>query len=703
MTTISYEAEDSEVEYECLEDILIEMFNMIAAPERVTVSDSAAKYRKVYSPGAPSGPWDNDLTPYMREPMDQFPSRNIKSLIFVGPAQSGKTDALILNTVAYCAKVDPMDMLVYSPTQKAARDFSIRRIDRLHEHSKEIGKMLLAERDADNTFDKRYKTGMILTMSYPTVTELAGRPVGRIVMTDYDRFDDDVGGDGSPFELASQRTNTFGSLGICVAESSPSRPVEDPRWIAKSAHEAPPCTGIIDLYNRGDRRRWYWPCPHCETMFEGEFKYLVWDGMDDDESTLTNLQKGETARMVCPHCGALIHPDDRYEMNTWGEWLPDGMHYDDSGRKVGKPPHNLTRSYWLKGVAAAFTTWKKLVVEYLDAEESYARTLSEESLKKFYNNNLGEPYLAKSLLSIRTPEAIQSNAVPFKKRTVPAGVRFLMGTADVQKDRFVVMVWGIMPGRPVDMVAIDRFEITLSDRLDDKGRNLPLDPAGEVNDWHVLKREVMQKTYPLDGDEKNRHMQVRLTLCDSGGRAGVTTNAYNFYRELREENGHSRFLLVKGSGNPNHPRCVVTYPDSNRKDRNAGARGDVPVLQINTNVIKDTLDGRLNSTTPGRGMVLFPQWMPDEVFSELCVEVRGPKGWENVNKARNEAWDLACYCIAGCISEYLNMEVTNWESPPQWAAEWDTNTLITFDPEMKRFAPRRSSQYDMAKFAEQLA
>ena len=128
--------------FECVEDILLEMFEMVRAPERITVSDAAAQYRKVYSPGAPSGPWDNDLTPYMREPMDMFPSREIKGLIFVGPAQSGKTDALILNTVGYCAKVDPMDMLVYSPTQKAARDFSIRRIDRLHTHSPEIGKML---------------------------------------------------------------------------------------------------------------------------------------------------------------------------------------------------------------------------------------------------------------------------------------------------------------------------------------------------------------------------------------------------------------------------------------------------------------------------------------------------------------------------------------------------------------------------------
>lgn len=688
--------------HERLEDVLLELIAMIRPPERTTVSEAAAKYRKVYSPGAPSGPWSNDLTPYMVEPMDAFTDREIKGLIFVGPAQSGKTDALIINTVAYCVKVDPMDMMVYCPTQKAARDFSIRRVDRLHQHSPEVGAMIMPDRDADNTFDKRYKTGMILTLSYPTVTELAGRPVGRIVMTDYDRMDDDVGGDGSPYDLGSQRTNTFGSLGITVAESSPSRPVEDPLWIPKTAHEAPPCRGIIELYNRGDRRRWYWPCPHCDAMFEGEFKYLTWDGEDSQGNPLSTLAKAETVKMACPSCGCLIHPDDRHEMNLWGEWLPDGMTYDLQGRKQGHPVRNMTRSYWLKGVAAAFTTWKKLVVEFLDAEDSYRRTLSEEALKKFYNNNLGEPYLPKSLHNIRTPEAMRANAEPLPPRQVAEGVRFLMAAADVQKDRFAVMVWGIMAGEPFDMMAVDRFDLPLSYRTDEHDNRLPLDPAAYVDDWHVLKKEVMQKAYPLS-DGSGRHMQIRMTFCDSGGRAGVTTNAYNFYRQLREENAHGRFLLVKGTHNPNAPRVHESYPDSNRKDRNAGARGDIPVLMINSNVIKDTLDGRLGCTLPGRGMVRFPDWFADDFFNEMCAEIRGPKGWENKNSERNEAWDLACYIIAGALSRFINAERLSWDNPPAWAAQWDANALVAQEPDIKRFVARKRTVYDLGKLAEQLA
>lgn len=686
--------------YDTLEDVLLEMIDMIRAPDRSRVSDFAEKYRKVYSPGAPSGAWSNDVTPYMVEPMDMFTSRSVKGMIFVGPAQSGKTDSLILNTVAYCVKSDPMDMLVYCPTQKAARDFSIRRIDRLHTHSPAIGEMLLPDRDADNTFDKRYKTGMILTMSYPTVTELAGRPVGRIVMTDRDRMDDDIGGDGEPYDLASQRTNSFGSLGMTVAESSPSREIEDPRWIPKTKHEGPPCTGIVGLYNRGDKRRWYWPCPHCDQMFEGEFDYLVWDTEDANGRELSISKQAETVRMVCPHCGEAIHPNERFEMNLWGEWLPECQWYDEKGRRCGDESHSATYSYWLKGVAAAFTTWKKLVIEYLDAEQSYLTTKSEEALKKFYNNNLGEPYRPKALLSVRTPESLRAQAEPYRKQRVPQGVRFLLATVDVQKDRFVVIVWGVAPGRPFDMVAIDRFELFLSNRKNEKGERLPLRPNSYVEDWHVLKTELMAKTYPLD-DDTNRQMQIRLTVCDSNGQKGVTTNAYNFYRELREENKHGRFLLLKGTGNPNAPRVVITYPDSNRKDRHSGARGDVPVMMIHTDAIKDTLDGRLGVTIPGQGMVHYPDWMPDEFFSELCAEIRTAKGWENVNSERNEAWDLACYCIAACISPYLSIEKLDWSTAPSWAATWDTNSLVFKADDGRRFEPKKA--VDMAKLAAMLA
>lgn len=87
-----------------------------------------------------------------------------------------------------------------------------------------------------------------------------------VALTDYDRFPEDIDGEGDGFSLASKRTTTFMSAGMTLAESSPGRDIRDPRWRPSTPHEAPPATGILSLYNRGDRRR-YNQCSSMNDLF----------------------------------------------------------------------------------------------------------------------------------------------------------------------------------------------------------------------------------------------------------------------------------------------------------------------------------------------------------------------------------------------------------------------------------------------------
>jgi phage terminase large subunit GpA-like protein len=634
----------------------------------------------------------------MVKPMNTFTSREYNGMIFVGPAQSAKTDSLVINTLAYSIKVDPMDMMVVCPTMLDGRDFGIRRIDRLHRHSEDIGEMLLPTADADNRFDKQYTTGMLFTIGWPTPSQLAGKPIGRIVLTDRDRMPDDVEGDGEPFDLAQKRTTTFGSYAMTVAESSPSRELLNPKWIPQSPHEAPPCMGILSLYNRGDRRRWYWPCPHCGEYFEGMFKHLTWDNPEG----ATNLDRAMTTRMICPHSGCIIHPDDRDEMQFWGEWLKDGQGIDSSGKVFGPEPRTSIASFWLRGVAAAFASWRGLVESYLNANDEYLRTGSEEALKKFYNNDLGEPYVPKSLNDLRLPEVLKARAEKLGERKVPQGVRFLIATVDVQKNMFVVQVFGILPGLKFDMVLVDRFDIRKSKRTDDDGEHLWVKPSAYVEDWNELTEHVIQKEYELD-DDSGRLMSIRFVGCDSGGRAGVTSMAYAYYRNLREQNLHRRFILLKGDPSPNQPRARIAYPDSAKKDMKSAARGDIPLLLLQSNQLKDDLDGRLDCLEPGKGMYRFPDWLSDSFFAELCAETRTEKGWENLSSSRNEATDLSYYCIGLCVSELIRVEHLNWKDPPGWAAEWDKNDLVRTPEKEVPFANRLKSTYNFAELGKALA
>lgn len=687
--------------YKSVGAIISSIGEMLQPAERLTVSQAAERYRFVNQPGAYVGPWLNITTPMMVEPMDTFTSRAYTGLIFIGPAQSGKTDSLILNTLAYSIKVEPMDMMVVCPTQAAGRDFSMRRIDRLHQHSKEIGAMQLPGADSDNKFDKHYRTGMMMTISWPTPTELAGKPIGRIVMTDYDRMPDDVGGDGNAYDLASKRTTTFGTYAMTLAESSPSREVSDLKWIPRSPHEAPPATGIFALYNRGDRRRWYWPCPVCGEYFEGKFEHLKYTR----QKNVSNADIADTVYMKCPvlSCGAHILPDDRDAMQGRGKWVKDGQGITPDGTIFGNGPRTRIASFWLRGVAAVFTNWRLLVAQYLDALDDYEKTGSEDALRKFYNNDLAEPYYPKSTENVRSPEDLMARAEKsLPARKVPHGVRFLVGLIDVQNSKWVVQVFGITPGRPFDTITIDRFDIVKSKRLDEDGERLYVKPATYLEDWDEITDQVIDKHYELD-DDTGRKMGIRFTACDSGGREGVTTRAYDYYRKLREEGKHTRFILLKGDSTPNQPRSRITTPDSNRRDAKAVARGDVPVLMLNPNLLKDDLAARLDCVEPGRGMYRTPDWLDSKFYAELCEEIRTPKGWENPANHRNETWDLSYYCIGLCTSSLLRVESIDWDNPPNWAAEWDANDLV-HQPFVEGVETNTiKSGYDFSKFGKALA
>lgn len=687
--------------YKSIDEIFVGLAEMLKPPERLSVSNAAVKYRRINNPGAYVGAWTNEMVPYMVEPMDVFASTTYTGMIFAGPAQCAKTDGLVLNTISYTIKVDPMDMMLVCPTNTAARDFSIRRVDRLHQHSPEIGGMLIPGSANDNTFDKRYVNGMIFTLSWPTTTELAGKPIGRVVLTDRDRMPDDIDGDGEPFDLAAKRTTTYMSNAMTVAESSPSRPVLDYKWIPKTPHEAPPCAGIIGLYNRGDRRRWYWPCPACDKYFEGRWEHVVYDKQEH----MTHLEIGETARMRCPHCEHDIHPDDRHEMNLWGQWVKDGQGIDNEGRVFGPAPRTLIASFWLRGVAAAFVDWKKLTVMFLDANEHYDRTGEEEALTKFYNNDLGEPYIPKSVDDIRVPEELKARAdkVPdHLAKHVPTGVRFLCGLVDVQKRSFQVSIFGVLTGAPADVVVIDRFAITKSKRLDHDGDPLPIAPASYLEDWDLITEQVIMREYPL-ADESGRMMAMKMTGCDSGGEEGVTGMAYNYYRKLRLDNNHRRFTLLKGDPSPHNPRSRIVTPDSSQKGPKAVARGDVPVLMLQSNLLKDDLNGRLDCLLPGRGMYRTPDWLPDAIYNELCSEIRTEKGWENPTSARNEQWDLSYYLLGLMCSVFLKVEHIDWANPPGWAKDWEENDFVRSPNETSMVVNAVKSGLDFADFGKSLA
>lgn len=687
-----------------LEQIILDVAESIRPPERLTISQAAEKYRYLNVPGGYIGPWKNSTTPYVVEVADTLSSREHTGCIFVGPARAGKSE-ISLNWLLHTTVCDPMDMMFIHMTQASSRDWSKTELARLFRNSPAVGERLAPGRQNDNTHDKEFRSGMKVLVKWPTITELSGKTIPYIGFVDYDRIKpEDVDKEGLAFDLGKKRTQTFGRHGMTFAESSPGWPVEDPRWVPATPHEAPPTQGILALYNRGDRRRWYWRCPKCHGAFEPSFKLMDWPSTEDFD------EAGEQAALICPHDGFRITQDMRAALNDEGKWVRDGQVLRPDGQIVGTPlfPKADIASFWLQGPAATFMPWRDMISKYLTARKQFEATGSESLLVETVTQDQGLPHIPSALEAERLPEALRSRAQDWggskEEPVVPDGVRFLVAAVDVQaggSPSFVVQVHGFGVGG--ECWIVDMFKVRKSKRIGADGEHERLDPSAYSEDWDLLISEVMEKTYLL-ADGSGRKMQIRFTVCDSGGREGVTTNAYNFWRRLRTgpHGWHRRFHLVKGEPKPSAPRQRVTYPDSNRKDRHSGARGDVPVMFVNTNIVKDQASNMLGRVEPG-ARVNLPIWAENWLYQQLTAEVRTTKkGWENPRRVRNEAWDLLVYALAACLLPGIAIERIDWNNPPTWARDWPENDLVISADTKDPFVPKADTNYDLRALADKL-
>lgn len=666
---------------------------LIRPPRRVRPSEAAAAYVQ-----NDRGAWSAELTPELIEPLDMLGSRQYRGIVFVGPARTGKTFTLIIGGIGYIVTSAPGDTLVLQMSQDTARDFSRMELDRVIRHSPEIAARLSPRAKDDNTFDKFFRSGIVVKLGWPAVSQVSSKTLQYVFLTDYDRPEnrDDVDGEGPLWDLAFKRTETYMSRGKCLAESSPGEDLLDPKWRPSTPHQAPPVRGILSLYNRGTRARLYWPCLHCGEYFQaepglGNFAVPAFDELEGlvVDANLMALAD-QYSKVVCKACGGTHEMTDRAAMKARSRWVHEGQAVDRDGNVTGDRRRAEIVSYWLGGVAAAYQRWDSIIFKYLQAVQTYVRTKDDKPLQTTTNTDQAAAYIPRAVLARRGSEALMERAEEWPKGVAPQGVRFLTAAVDVQASKFVVTVigWGVS----LESWLIDRFMISSSKRPEGE-RFAALDPAAYVEDWELIGEALFDRAYPVDGLPKVR-LPIMLITCDSGGREGVTEKAYDYWRKLRATGHARRFRLVKGTGNLNAARVQKSWPDSKgRKDRGGGARGDVPVWILNVNVLKDGVVGDLAREVPGPGYHHIPAWIDPAYYDEISAETRTERGWQKTPGSHNEAFDLHVYNRAACI--LLGGERIRWEAPPPWAAPPETRAVAevtSIEPAPKQPAPPASKR-----------
>lgn len=652
-------------------------------PKRISVAQGAAQNLVFQQAGGYSGNWSASEAPYMIEPMNMLASRRHESVCFVGPARTGKTAGLLDGWFAYAVTCDPGDMLIVQMSQEKAREYSKTRIDRAIRHSPAITRMMSSRGNDDNTHDKLFKNGMWVKIGWPSATQLSSSDYRYVALTDYDRMPDNIDGEGAAYGLAVKRTQTFLSRGMGMVESSPGRDIADPHWRPATRHEAPPCSGILGIYNRSDRRRWYWKCPDCSDYFEAKPGIELFALLPGDDELLESVRAADLpamaaqyAKVVCPCCGSIIEAKWKPMLNSieTARWVADGQHVA-GGEVVGTYQQSSIAGYWLGGVAAAYQKWDSILLRHLQGLREYALTGSELALKTTINTDQGMPYLPRHLIADRE-QNIEDRKEHLARYVVPEDARFIVATADVQGGtggRFVCEVRAF--GEHLESWLVDRFSITTTER---GGVAAQVDPAGYPEDWDLLTDKLLNATYRLaDG----REMRVLRLAVDTGGEEGTTPNAYAWFRRLRRAGMSARAMLIKGGS---HDQAKPVLNGTARDHRGRPMR-DMPLWIINTDYYKDIVAASLRRKAPGPGYFHAAEWLPGGYFEELKAEIKTANGkWKKI-RARNEALDLWVYALAVCESLGFGASGRmSWQAPPPWALPHNAGNTEIISTEERR-------------------
>ncbi|MEG6112986.1 phage terminase large subunit family protein, partial [Enterobacter hormaechei] len=87
-------------------------------------------------------------------------------------------------------------------------EHSKKRLARTFRVSPEVAKRLSPLRNDNNVHDRTFLAGNYLKIGWPSINIMSSSDFKCVALTDYDRFPEDIDGEGDGFTLASKRTTT---------------------------------------------------------------------------------------------------------------------------------------------------------------------------------------------------------------------------------------------------------------------------------------------------------------------------------------------------------------------------------------------------------------------------------------------------------------------------------------------------------------
>lgn len=421
----------------------------LAPRPRISVSEWAQRHR-VVTDGDTRGPWRNERTPYLVEPMDAMTDDAVRVVTIKKGSQTGGTAAQQNMLLAAIDMAPGTIMLVY-PSGKSASEKNQLRLLPLFRACAPVARRLSPRAHDIKRSSIRFDVCDLLVRGTVNEHHLESDPCRYVFCDELDRCEPRTA------HLVLQRTKTYAN-GKVVFVGKPGLAGQ----------------GIDEQYARSDRRVYMVPCPTCGFYHERVFAVVRWEGLtkegvpswDTRDLDAPPSVVKKTACAKCPACGERIGPELNHWQLSLGVWRPAGcevgqlecLESDRSpvftvarararwkhtpGKLLGTVPESDHRGYHVPELVSGLVSnpYAGAAEDFVLAKGAPTPEWMADRLGLAWNP-AGRKIDVASLRGRITP----AQAGGFRLGKLPAGVRCLVAGVDVQRDRCYVTVRGFGP------------------------------------------------------------------------------------------------------------------------------------------------------------------------------------------------------------------------------------------------------------------
>ena len=577
--------------------------------KKLKVSEWAEKHR-VLTMSSISGPWRNEVTPYLTGIMDAAQHPSVRGISVCKCPQSGVTEA-VHNFVGSCIDQDPGPVLYVFPDREMAEENSRDRILPMIRSSRRLKRYMTGTK-SDESMLRINLAHMPIYMAWASSpSRLGNKPIRYGIGDEVDKWCARGSKEAGPSELIDKRFTTYRDVSKFFKISTPT--VES-GIIWKSITEE--CDVVFHYWVR---------CPSCgadQLMRFKQIKFL--DGCRDPKI----MRKNDLARYECEHCKAHWNDHLRNKAVAMGQWRAQA-----DGEPIGLELFTYLDMFDPQYIGFLLPAWVTRFNTLAYCAAAFLESLSGdlEKKKNFATQIEALPY--KKI--INDPVNVESKAAmcELPQQTVPEKAVALTCGIDCQKVGFYFLVRAWARDYTSWMIHY-----------------------GKLATWEDVGQLLFGTSYPVDGS--NRRMGIARAAVDTGGSQfadeSMTEQAYWWLRKNGVGRG-ARCWGTRGASWPQANKIKVSKP-IDKTPSGKPIPGGLQILTMDTEKLKDAFFYRLEQAS--RAEPELCAWLHretgDDYFSHITAEhkVENEKGimqWVKKGSRRND-W-LDCEIMAAACAD----------------------------------------------------